>query len=363
MAAADPLAAQFVGPFDGPTGFNFGQWHAIEDDFDLEMFDNLGLFIDVPLAAEVAETRVKNVADRVGAAQQAAEGAKGAQAEAFTELSKEQTSDSQNVHDSSVNACLKAIVERLRLEVTGGLLPTIDAVRAEITAKAPKLSADTDGRPRPEMLQKVLKVMDKVGNHERNLAANVTDAEAITMVWGRAADPRNAAVCDKIKQAMFDELADAYKGNATAVAIECVNGRTARVLAALVLLDFDERNWGVKRLEQYRNEIFDLTKKTIAREATRASTGDGAPLAHRAPLTHDPLRARLGRAYLAMTPAEAAEVGDFTEEEENDFRAELTAAVLKAIDAYIAEANRDTANAIPKFMVDTIKKEAVAGIP
>src|SRR5205807_946238 len=76
-------------------------------------------------------------------------------------------------------------------------------------------------------------------------------------VWARADDPRNAATRGQMRQALFDSLVDAWEEGIAGRKITCVNGRTTRILSALVLLDADERNWQVKKLEQFKNDIFE----------------------------------------------------------------------------------------------------------
>jgi hypothetical protein len=313
---------------------------------------------DMPLMAEVAQTReVQTAARQEQAAEAAAATAadghtvalRGAQADVYTQLAVEHRSDSQNVHDSAVNAALRAVVTRLRAEHVGAL-PSIAEVRAEITTKGAELSRDPrTGEPRPYLVHGVLAVMDKVHDEERNIAIDLTDEEAIRLVWARANHPRNAAVGAQIKQAIFDELSDAR--SQTTGRVECVNGRTGRVLASLVLLDWDERNWELKKLEDYRNEAFKAANQAIHDFAAAAAADP------------DPERRRLGLSYTAHTAAEAAAAGEFDEETEAAFRAEIVAEVGRVIDAYVLRTNSITPGAIPAFMVAPIKAEAQAGVP
>ncbi|NBQ44183.1 MAG: hypothetical protein EBU23_17405 [Mycobacteriaceae bacterium] len=150
---------------------------------------------------------------------------------------------------------------------------------ADIRRDGAKLS---EGRP--ALVDDAVAVAERTRRGEKVLAIGATDEECLRRVWRRADDFRNAATRGQIRQAVFDALADAWEpGQFGGLGgggrhIVCVNGRTTRILAALVLLDWDQRNWGVKTLEQFKNDVFARAAAVIARVAKEAAAGPDAGL-------------------------------------------------------------------------------------
>jgi hypothetical protein len=316
--------------------------------------------VDVPLATRTTALREELVQERQAAAAGAAAahgGARGAAVETYVGLATQNTSDAQNVHDSGVLACLKAIVARLR-DDQGDLarLPTADQIAADVRANGAALSRFNERSPaRPERVEDVVAVIERTKAGERVVALGATDEECLRRVWQRADDPRNAANRGKLRQAVFDALLDAWEPDDPPFSsrhIACVNGRTGRLLGALNQLDFDPRNWEVKRLEQFKNEIFAKTRETIEAVASEAAAS-GPPDLQRA-----------GRLYLAKTAADIAAIGAVPDAATEQLAERMRAAITAMVDRYVETMDREygVKDAIPKFMLDSVKAEAIAAV-
>jgi len=342
LQALHPLAAaQLLGP-----GENGGQGGLLN-------FPNI-IWLDVPLARSALTRRDDVIEERQQAAANASP-APGARAEQYIALATEHTNDGQNVHDSSVNAYLRKIIANLRRDQDrgeSGPLPSLDAVWAEIAENGAAFSADPRGTPRPKVVAQALEVVDAARRGELNAAIGATDEEVLRRVWARAGAPRNAENREKLRQAVFDALIDAWKPSQGTgdPAVQCVNGRTARVLGALSLLDWDKENWDVKRLEQLKNDVFAMTRALIDAKAAEAAASP------------EPGLRAVGRAFLAKTPQELAQAGTASLEDEAAFKEQLRAAIEKMVDDFAQERNRATPGAIPDYMVRPIKTEAISAV-
>ena len=250
------------------------------------------------------------------------------------------TDDPQNTHDTGVLASLRGVVERLRAEQ--GALPTLDEVIADIRRDGPKLS-----NGRPHLVEDAIAVAERTRRGERVVALGATDEECLRRVWRRADDPRNAAVRGDLRQAVFDALVDSWEPGADGGVrhIVCVNGRSTRLLASLVLLDFDKQNWSVKSLEQFKNDAFARAAAAIAETAAAAAAGA------------DPDLRAAAAAYSATTPAALAAAGasDAASERLAD---QMRDAVGAAVDALA----RETGISLPAPVLAGVRAEAQAAV-
>lgn len=331
LLANDPILAGFGWDFNNVTRFQ-------------------GFTVDQPLAAAAAQRREDLVRERQAAAKAAVAeqgGARGAGVATYVELATQNTDDPQNAHDTGVLACLKAIVERLRADQAGAALPSPDEVAAEIRARGEELS---EGRA--HRVSDVEAVIARTKAGERVIAIGATDAECLGRVWLRASDPRNAAVRGQIRQAVFDALYDCWEEGIAGRKIVCVNGRTSRFLSALILLDWDKRNWEVKKLEQFKNDIYAKAAEVIAAEAERASNSS------------DPDMQRAGRLQLARTAAEISAIGEVPDAAIERLAEQTRAAIGEMVDAYVRELEEDLGvkGAIPTYMVTAVTEEAKAAV-
>lgn len=245
--------------------------------------------------------------------------------------------DPQNVHDTGVNACLRATFARLRTAQQGRALPSVGDIAAALRSFCdPRLLADAEA---------VLRATRRGGYVA---AIGSTDEECLRRVWARADDPRNTLVRSRMRQAVLDSLVDCWESDPAeapaARRIVCVSGRAARFLAALVLLDWDKRNWDIKKIEQIRSEAFACARAAIAACAQAALA------------SADPGRRRAGLLHAAATAAELGAAGDVPESDLALFEAEAAAAIDRAVGAHLARLGCDAAT------IEGLKKEARAAL-
>lgn len=319
------------------------------------MFERGGAPPDAEMVDLATDRRLQTIQTRRAAAAEVAEaegGGRGAQADAFLDLSQRNTSDSQNVHDPSVNAAKRAIVELLR-EDQGAYqrLPTLDQIVDEINAGSDTYSRDPrTSLPRPALTEKAIAVVRRAHNGDRSASAGATDEEVLRRVWGRADDPENSSQHALMRQAAYDALVDSWERGIGGDKIQCVDGRIGRMLGSLTLLDHDERCWEMRRLEQHKNDIYALAAEVIRAAAVEAAESTDYALQ------------QVGKSYLATTPAELREVGDVDEARERSWTAATRQRVSQAIDEHIAEVDARVPGVIPKHAVEGIKAEALAAL-
>lgn len=303
--------------------------------------------LDIQLATAADATRKQTIEERQAAAKTAAgPGPKQQVVNEYVRLATANTDDPQNAHDTGVLACLHAIVERLRSDQKDMELPTMDAIQTSITENGAKLSGG-----RPKNLADVMSVIERTKAGERVLKIGASDEECLRRVWLRASDHRNAGRKQAIEQAVFDALLDCWEEGIQGPHIVCVNGRTSRILAALVTLDWDENNWTVKKLEQFKNDIFDRSHGVILGVArAEANSGD------------DAMRCA-ARSYLATTVAESTAAGEPSSEAAAALAAKMRLAIEQMVDSYVAELKKGgLGSAIPEHMIEAVKTEARAAV-
>jgi hypothetical protein len=337
----DEVPAQII--IDAATEFAFG---GIIDLF----LNEFAPAVDNHLANVATTRREELVADRRNIAAAVVEnrgGAVGSGVQTYMDLVIQNTSDPQNAHDSGISACLKAILTRLREDQAGIELPSVDAIKQEIADHSHTLS---EGRKYKTGI--VNDVIERTKLHERVQKLDATDEECLRRVWARIKDPRNSAAHDKLRQAVYDALFDCYEDTLFGRDIVCVNGRVSRILSSLVLLDYDQRNWEIKKLEQFKNDIYARTHAIIKKIAKKASkSGDrGMQLA--------------GLLYLAESADDVKKIGEVPAEDQERLAQSMREATLAMIDEYLADLDKNSGikNAIPEFLVESTKKEALAAI-
>jgi hypothetical protein len=318
---------------DAAAGFAFGGFNEllandpIIANFGWD-FDNLTIFqgfpVDQPLAAAAAQRREDLTHERqvaAAAAVAAQGGARGVGVATYVELATQNTDDPQNAHDTGVLACLRAIVERLRADQADAALPGPDEVMAEIRARGGDFS---EGRA--HRVTDVEEVIARTKNGERVIAIGATDAECL----GR--------VC--------------WEEGVTGRKIVCVNGRISRLLSALILLDWDKRNWEVKKLEQFKNDIYAAAAAVIAAEAEQAANSS------------DPDMRRAGRLHLARSAAEATAIGEPPKAVSDQLAEKMRTAIGAMVDSYVRnlEEGLGVKGAIPTYMIASVTEEAKAAV-
>jgi len=354
-------------PYDANTGFiidaatNFafgGLTNLIANDPIAAQTENITVInldellpmVDQPLAQSAADRRAEKVSAQRTAARDAAKeqgGARGVAVDAYVGLATQHTDDPQNAHDPGVLACFRGIVARLRKDQDGQTLPTTDEITSDIVARGADLS---EGRA--HRVKDVLEVVERTKKEERVVAIGATDKECLQRVWLRCSDPRNVAVRNQLRQAIFDALYDAWEEGIDKRKIMCVNGRTTRILSSLVLIDWDTRNWEVKKLEQFKNDIYARAAAVIRSEAEKAAQSS------------DPGLQKAGQSYLVTSEEDIEAVNDVPEQAEEALANTMREAIREMVDAHISELENEHGikNAIPTYMVDAVKEEAVAAV-
>jgi hypothetical protein len=310
-----------------------------------DVLAQMTLFIDMDLAGAANQTREQVVGQRREAARQAAGGAAGARVDAYMDMAVNHTNDPQNSHDPGVNGCLRGIVSRLREEQAGVALPTLDDIAQEIRGDWMRLAGGAQ-----KDLNDALAVVNEARNGEKNIAIDATDEEILRRVWARADDPKNAEVRSKMRQASFDNLKDSWENGIHGRKIACVTGRSGRQLGSLTVLDHDKKNWDVATLEQFKNEIFEHTKALIRSEGELAAK------------SADPERAKVGMSYLAKTKEDLDALGKISDQANNEFAKLLKEKIEALVDKYADEVNTRAPGAVPAYMTEPIKLEAVAAL-
>lgn len=302
---------------------------------------------------EVAQNRRNTTTQsRQNTAKEIAEQIPGTQADVYLDLSQRNTSDSQNSHDPSINAAKKSIIDRLRSDQSKSnkySTITLDTIINEINKNSNEFSRDPrTNKPRPVLTGKAVKVIERAKNGERSLSADATDEEVFKRVWLRADDDRNKKNHNLLKQSFYDSLVDCYERGIGKDTIQCVDGRISRILGSLVLLDFDERNWNMKRLEQYKNDIFEKSAKVIKESAKEAADQN-----------EDEELKRVGQSYLATSGAELSKIGEVNEEKEKEWIESTRSRISSMIDNYVEKQTADSSQSIiPKHSIESIKQEA-----
>lgn len=279
---------------------------------DFTIFNNIDVNVDDAIGNEINERKENAEGDP----------------HLYLQSSVIHTNDPENSHDASVNMCMRAIIKRLKDEITN--ISTYDSIKDDIIVHGKKYS---DGNI--EHLRKAVESLKVIEQNNIIISLDTTDLNVLCLVWSRANDYKNGANRDNIKQAIFDALVDCWKGSESIV---CANGRASRIIGALVLLDHDERNWEIEKIENYKNEIFNETRIIIQNEAIKASTSDDIKMIN------------VGKSYMENAP-----------DIETDAETELL--FIDATNKKIVEMiDFKYATNIPVRLLDKIKREACAAL-
>jgi hypothetical protein len=181
------------------------------------------------------------------------------------ELAKVQVSDPQNVHDSAVVKGLQQMYGRLRQIPAGHS----DAIVAEIR-DAVLTSAMTEQRKLD-----ALRVIDRVeSSPSRVISLGDTDYNVLLKVWERSKLPTNTSVANSMRNALVEALADCVEGEGAEPPIVCSNGRVARFLGSLTLLDTDPAMSAPQTSNQYRNDALDFAHNLLEKTLDKYAAGD-----------------------------------------------------------------------------------------
>ena len=154
------------------------------------------------------------------------------------------TSDSQNVHDSSVNKQLKNQYQQLKKN-------TPVAGNEEVELRNFLEKQDTNRS------MSALKTLDQIcSTGMKNSAIEDDEIQLVNTLWNRSKCVDNKDNKENIQNAIVDSLVDGVG--------VCSSGRCTRLLSSLVLLDYDENlSNGFSTTEQIRNEMLETANKVL----------------------------------------------------------------------------------------------------
>jgi len=170
-------------------------------------------------------------------------------AEAITEYmaqTQTHTSDAQNVHDSKVNKDLRASL--LAIEPSLRRDKTLPDVINEMTEFLFESDLNNDQR------ELVIKSLDIIAKDNYIGTLQCTEGHVFKTVWDRTEAPENAVNSKLMKEALATALVEFWENGADHDAV-CINGRCGRMLASLVLLDYDDSAGAVQTKEMIKNEV------------------------------------------------------------------------------------------------------------
>ncbi len=219
--------------------------------FILHQIAEVGLMTTPELIAQVDRAHDVDVATRVENAREGA-GSKIEAVNNFLDKSVVYTSQGENVHDSSVNSDLRETYG-LILEDTSPI-PLAAAVN-EANAQIKELEKGKRERART--------TLQMIARNEMCSTFNAREADIFATVWARCDHVANKNNKPLMHEAIVAALVDATEVKSGGLKPVCINGRIARVLNSLTLLDYDPRVGNVMTYEAYRNQILQETKEII----------------------------------------------------------------------------------------------------
>lgn len=163
------------------------------------------------------------------------------------------TNDSQNAHDTKVNADLRAIFARIKtnkINVPNCIAEVSEYIKKSDMSHKNKVAA--------------AEVLEVVKKGHVIVTFDTREDVILACVWSRAEHPQNQELLNGIprstliKDAVVRALADCKED-----IIVCINGRCSRILAALCTTDFDRQNDVIMTFEAHKNQILQEVNKTI----------------------------------------------------------------------------------------------------
>lgn len=187
----------------------------------------------------------------------------------YLESSKTQTSDAQNVHDSSVIRDLNRTLMELRSTLPTGYSATHAINEARQYCQGEYRREYGDGKA-----NRAQRCLDLIAAGSNISSFNTTEDEIFAVTWARCDYRPNHRNRKNMRDGIMHALADSIEG-ANPV---CLNGRCGRVLSSLVTLDYNTEVGSAMTLEAYRNQIFSETSKIIAEEVETAKSSNNPKL-------------------------------------------------------------------------------------
>lgn len=228
----------------------------------LHQIIDAGAVVTPELVNAMDGMRDRDLATRLAVAKQGST-SRAETANVFLDNSQVYTTAPQNVHDSSVNNDLRETLTLIAVDNPNmGAAAAINEAREQI-----KLYKDATRRAKANAtLQKI------VNNESCSTFANIPgvparEADIFALVWSRCDHPQNETSRTLMREAICTALVDAieqppvHRGGQLVYEPVCINGRIARLIGSLTLLDFDPRVGAIMTYEAYRNQILEETKK------------------------------------------------------------------------------------------------------
>ena len=239
------------------------------------------------------------------------------------------TNDLENVHDTTVNQCLRNILKYIE---TQNVKP-FENVYKEIMNIVPQ-----------NKKYNVKKALQGLSPQNTSCALKTSDQRALQLVWARASHPQNAKNADNIKEAIYLALEDMN----TEISLVCVHGRISRLLGALVLLDFNPNIWTLETMEDIKNNIFGKAIKLISNFAQVRSNNT------------DPDIQNIAQSYLGKTSNNFSN-GPGYAAKERLYMSKLEEKLKEMVNTEIKNYN-EKGITVQKDFIDVLKNQVVAAI-
>jgi hypothetical protein len=232
------------------------------------------------------------------------------------------TSDTQNVHDGSVNKNIKDSLVVLKSTTT-----EMKDERAVYDEVARRIAASDLS---PDRKTAALECLTRLSG-EKHSEYGMSDRDILALVWSRASVPMNERVEDKIKDAVVAALADSNG--------VCLGGRCVRIVESLTTLDYNTDIGNSCTTEQYKNDVMEKAKKLFDAEINRYR--DSMDSDHRL----------LAESYTNTDPTKTIEV---KEDVEGEFKRGVCSQIDNMIDEYVEK--------LPTHLISKLRADAKAAI-
>ena len=172
--------------------------------------------------------------------------------ETYVESNKSFTTDSQNVHDSSVNENLRKCLAYIKVSTPN--VEDFEKLKKEISSHISTYVHNEVKR------KNAMASMEQMLSDRYNSTLNILERDLLGLVWNRGSVSINYDRKELIRNAIVDSLIDMKSGEG----IVCSSGRCSRLLESLVYTDADEKSIvGSMTVEQIRNEALQSTSQIL----------------------------------------------------------------------------------------------------
>lgn len=180
------------------------------------------------------------------------------------------TSQTQNVHDSSVVKDLNETFQKIR--ATEDISVDVQQTIIDIEHYAKELRDDE--KISQDKYEKFQKAMTHILHDTFLISYNTSECHILKCVWDRTNIPENKKNSKIMKEAIIDEIANCVENKS----VVCPGGRAGRLLGSLVTQDVDESLGAANTFEEYKNEIFQKCKNIIDEAVEEAKSSSDPEL-------------------------------------------------------------------------------------